>query len=255
MSRVIGSELEEGKVKKKISPIIWIFLGIFIGLVLLIGFFVVKDLHQEDILRGEIEEYLEKDITTDEFVVEIQTTGDYAIVEREIKSYFKELAETVQRIDFLEEDEEFFDILTPENFRVDGPEFVETTKKINNVRVEVNETLQKLSEMCTEEYIMSLIERRNLDSYYVDLYRDFMYSEEDLSEIQQIHDEIVTVREQFDTFLGDCDEIISFLKKNAGEWVIENDSIVFRTDELLAEYQKLISKLLEDGEFDSSWNL
>ena len=39
------------------------------------------------------------------------------------------------------------------------------------------------------------------------------------------------------------EEVLNFLVKNKSSWTIENEQIVFNTDEQVNEYNKLISKI------------
>ncbi len=246
--KVIGSELEE-KPKKKMKLWIKIVLVLLIIGVLVVGIWVGHDLHTEKILVQEIQEFMDKDLETSDFTVSIKTSGDYATVESEIKHYLKELSDLVKKVGEIEEDDTFLNILTIENFKEYGPEFVDSFAKISEVRMNVKSSIERFRELTTEEYINSLIERHNLDSYYVELYQELMYSEEDLKEIEEMRSELSKVGDNFQVFLDDCDNILKFLKDNQEYWVIENDSIVFRTDALLAEYQRLSQKILEDSSF------
>lgn len=247
--KVIGSELETDKKTNKKRTLVCVIISIILILFAIFGYFIYSDLKQEELLRDEIEAYMELDFATDDYSVEVKTTGDYAIVEEAIKTYFKDMSDIVKQVSKLENDEEFLNILTPQNFKNDGPSFTTSLAKIESVRTDVEGNINKFIEMCEEDYIMSLIEKNeNLDSYYVELYRELMYTEEDLKEIQETKEEMVKVRDTFNTFLDDCEEILLFLKKNSGKWLIENDTIIFNTDKLLEEYNALTSKLLENSE-------
>jgi len=247
--KVIGSELETNKKTNKKRTLVCIVISIILILFAIFGYFIYSDLKQEELLRDEIEAYMELDFATDDYLVEVKTTGDYAVVEEAIKTYFKDLSDIVKQVSKLENDEEFLNILTPQNFKNDGPSFTESLEKIKSVRTDVEGNINKFIEMCEEDYIMSLIEKNEtLDSYYVELYRELMYTEEDLKDIKETKDDMVEVRDTFSKFLDDCENILLFLKNNRGKWIIENDSIVFNTDSLLEEYNALTSKLSENSE-------
>jgi len=248
MAKVIGSELESFK-KKRMNPVLKVLLIVIGVFVLVIGGIVVHDLYLEDILTKEIQAYMDKDYFEDDFVVEIKTSGDYATIELEIKNYLKEVSDLAKNISSLEEDEEFINILSVENFKNYGPDFVDSFAKLEEVRNHTKSTIDRFCEITTEEYVDSLIERHHLDSYYVDLFHQYMYSEEDLKEMQETREMLIELGEKFAVFLDDCENILTFLKDHGNDWIVEGGSVIFRTDELLLEYQNLSSKLLEDSDF------
>lgn len=248
---VIGSELESDTNVEKKSQRIWIKIIIAIVLLftIIIGYFVYSDLKEEELLKQEIQTYMQLDFIKDNFNVEIKTSGDYALVESAIKTYFKELSDIVKEINKIENDESFINILTTENFKTDGPDFIVTLKKITDVRKIFDDNINKFVQMCSEEYMLSLITKYDdLDSYYIDLYKELMYTDKDLKDIEDTKNEMLELKGTFSVFLDDCENIIVFLKNNKGKWIIEENSIVFDSDSLLQEYNNLTSKLLENSE-------
>lgn len=250
MAKVIGAELEnEVKVEKKKKTWLWLLLAVVLVIALGVGYFLYSDLRQEELLKDEIEAYMELDFVKDDYTVDVKTKGDYALVEKAIKTYFKEMSDIVKEVSKLENDDEFINILTPDNFKKDGPNFANTLKKIADVRSSIQENIDKFATMCSEEYMLSLIEKyEDLDSYYVDLYKDLMYTNDDLKEIQDTKNEMIELKDNFNVFLDDCESIILFLKNNNGKWMVQGNSIVFDSDALLEKYNLLTSKLLENSE-------
>jgi len=254
MRRVIGSELEDtniGNAKKINKKKTWltIIIGLILCITLLIGYFIYSDLKEEEILKTEIETYMELDFINDEFDLEIKTSGDYAKVERAIKTYFKDFSDIVKEISAIESDDDFLNILTTDNFKEDGPSFLATIKKINDVRSQFQSNIDKFVNMCSEEYILSMITKyEELDNYYIDLYKELMYTKDDLKDIEDTKNEVLELKNEFVVFLNDCENIIMFLKNNGGKWIIEGNSIVFDSNKLLEEYNSLTSKLLENDE-------
>lgn len=249
---VIGNELEDTTVKSKKTnkKKIWlVIIGFVLIIVLFLLYFVYSDLKEEETLRQEIETYMQLDFTKDNFTVEIKTRGDYSLVETSIKTYFKEISDIVKEISKMENDEDFINILTTDNFKTDGPDFNVTIKKISDVRNSFDNNINKLIQMCSEDYILSMITKyEDLDSYYIDLYKELMYTENDLKDIENIKNEMSKLKDTFTAFLDDCENIIIFLKNNKGKWIIEENSIVFDSDVLLSEYNNLTSKVLENSE-------
>ena len=86
----------------------------------------------------------------------------------------------------------------------------------------------------------SYIKDLGLDSVYVDIYnQDLMGDFEELrtdKELQDIFSDLTNI-------LNVYDEAIGFLKGNASEWTIENDTLIFTNDYLLNEYNTIIDKI------------
>ena len=88
---------------------------------------------------------------------------------------------------------------------------------------------------------MKYIKEQNLDSYYEDLYKN-----EIKVYINQEEREDKTVEESINdviSVLSTSETIINFLSENKGKWEIEEDSIVFETQKLSDEYDKLTSEI------------
>ena len=116
--------------KKKI--LIGVLAVIVVALVA-ICYFVFKDGKQEQKLKDELVEISNLTNVTpidvdaiNKKLEETITTGDYATVEKAMKSYLKDSFDNMVRIAELLNDERITGILTAENYQEDGPNFVET---------------------------------------------------------------------------------------------------------------------------------
>lgn len=249
MRTVIGSELEEVVPKSK-NNWLWIVLGVFIVFVIIIGYFVIKDFEQEKVLKEEIASYFEKNLSEDEYVLDVKTTGDYAIVERTIKTYLMELSNLVKEINLTLDDETLLNILSADNYRNDGPDFLVSLQKIEQVRNKVSQNIEKIVGMLNEEYLLSLINEYALDSYYIDFYKEVLYQgKKDLQELEDAKLEYIKIKDNFLLFLSDCENVLKFLKENRGLWTTDGDTVVFESTNLLEKYTELTDKLVLDSAF------
>ena len=80
--------------------------------------------------------------------------------------------------------------------------------------------------------------QKKVDSYYVDLYKNDLIGTVDKEEAN-INKEITQITDILNLY----EEVLNFLVKNKSSWTIENEQIVFNTDEQVNEYNKLISKI------------
>lgn len=233
--------------KKKILKTI---LVIIILLVIGIGYFIYTDFQQEDKLRAELEEInnltnaenIDIDLI-DERLDRIVTTGDYAIVEDAFKSYLRENFENIKQIVNIISDDKITTLLTVENYKEDGKDFVETQNYINTTIKNLEECKTKYKEFFTEEKAMSYINNKGLDSYYIDLYKqefvgDIENDNSDDNTVEKSIDEIIAI-------LNKSESVVNFLINNKDNWEIQGENISFNSDELSKQYSELLEKVTE----------
>ena len=226
--------------KKKIL----IFIGVIVLIVVaLVAYTVVSDLKQEEVLKQEIVNVSNKDILTDNFEVEVKTTGDYAYVEEAVKQYYKDLSDSAKKINYYLNDEELTNILAPENLEKNRPDFAESKELLNEVRQNTTDALNKISDLCEEETIKNLLDKDKVDKYYIDLYEDLMYTDKDLKELQETKQEMDTLSKNLNIFLDKVEEMLTFLETNNNYWYIENNQIYLETEALVEEYNNLYNEL------------
>lgn len=237
--------------------------GLIIGIIVLIavlilgwiGWTIYDQLKQEEILKQEvleIESAMSNVTVEDTGVVnieqvtskleEIKTTGDCAIVEQAIKECFKDIINTSIDLSDIIQEEQIQKILTAENYKTDGSDFLASTAYLSDVKTRIEEEKNTFLELCTEEKIMSYINQKTEDEYLIDLYRQIMIGE---GEIIKPED-----KEKFDTsielinkILNVEEQVINMLKENKDNWIIQNDTIMFYSNELLQQYNSLVNEL------------
>lgn len=224
-----------------------IIIGTVVGVVLLIigfiGYIVIGDLKQEDILRNEIKIISEKDVTKDRYNNPIKTKEDYAVVEKAIKEYLDDYAVTLQNVMKIIEDKTIINMLTADNYQKDGPDFKTSKEFLTNTKKTLSEGLTKLSNMTSTETIMKNIEDKKLDKYYNDLYKELMLNgiaEKDFETAKQY---LQTAGNQMNNLLNVEEQVIDLLIANKGKWKIENGKIVFQETATLNKYNELVQKI------------
>lgn len=230
--------------KKKILIGVGVLLVLIIGV---IGYFVVSDLKQEEKLKNELDELNllvnEENIDVDkvkEMLNRTVTTGDYKVVETSFKEYLSDAFDSVFQIVDILNDDKLVSILTVENYQSDGPNFIETKAYITETKTKLEELKNSYYSFLTEEKAMSYIENKGLDSYYVDLYKEeYVGDMKTANEDKTVEESINQIIE----LLNVSEEVINFLTENSSSWHIEEDLIVFDTDELSNEYLDLINKI------------
>ena len=230
--------------KKKIWITIAVIVAIIVGIIV---YFAITDLNQEEKLRNELTEINdlvnEENINMEEVnkkLDTIVTTGDYAVVEKAFKNYLSDNFDNIIKIVEILNDEKITQILTAENYKNDGPEFVETKTYISTSKQNLETYKQKYEEFFTQDTAMSYINDKNLDDYYIELYKNEFVGdiENDFKEDETSKniDEIIEI-------LDISEDVINLLSENKDSWKIEGDTIVFSTDSLSQEYNNLLANL------------
>ena len=225
-----------------------------IAIILVVGgivIFLARGFTQELAIKNEIQQMDE--MTNDVENVDIEafnqkadtivTTGDYAIVEQAVKAYLKESVNYTLEIKALLDDEQMANIVTADNYETDGPDFVQTTQYLSDSKAKLEEAKTKFPEMFTEEKIMSYIDGKIDDEYYIDFYKEVaigneeeLMSQEDLDTINSSLDTVINI-------LNIEEEMINLLKDNKGTWTIEDGMIIFTSDSVLTAYNDLVAEL------------
>ena len=228
--------------KKKILITLAVLVIIVVGI---IAFFVVSDIQQEKKFNDEMLA-LENMMNTDELDFEaiyektdlIVTKGDYGIIEKAIKSYIKDTALVAEKIIDAINSEEFGTIISIENFEEDGKEFTESKEFIKTTRENLEQYKEEYGNQFDEEKIMSYINDKNLDEYYVDLYKNevLTVSQEDNQTVQDSIDQVIDL-------LDKMEDAIDYLIENKDDWNVIDGSLMFLDQDKLDEYQDILSRI------------
>ena len=224
-------------------------VGAFVALVvILLTVLIVKDLNQEEKLRQELNEIdslinfsnFDYD-TVNERLGKTISNGDYLVVEKAAKKYLKDTIDIILEIADIMEDETLTSILTAQNYLEDGPNFINSKIYIKNTKEQLENYKTKVLKQFDNETVLSYIENKNLDSYYVDFYKSLSFSSE--AEINNNKQDMEESIDSIINMLNVYDEIIDFLIANKNDWVVEDGYIIFENEQLSEEYSNLLLKL------------
>ena len=230
--------------KKKI--LITLLIIIVIALIG-VGYFVFTDMQQEEKLKTELTELSElsnaQEINIDEInnrLDRIVTKGDYATVENAFKTYLRENFNNSIQIANILNDEKITTLLTVENYKEDGKDFIKSKDYITTTKTTLEDCKNKYTEFLTEEKAMSYINDKGLDSYYTDLYKEEfvgdMSSASQDTTVQDSIDEIIKL-------LNTSEKVLNLLSENQNSWELDVENIVFDNQNLSNQYDELINSL------------
>lgn len=229
------------------KAIIGVIIAIVLVIVVGIGILVVNDFRQEDILRQEMLEF--ENLTRaenidlnqiDQRIRELKTTGDYGVLEKAMKDYLADVVNTSIDIANVLNDEKIINALTPENYEADGPDFVQTKQFLEEAKSKIEENKTKVLELLTNEGAMSYIENKNLDQYYIDLYKEIVLSED--TAIEENTNELESSLNEAIRILDIETQVINFLSENKNGWNIQDENIVFNSETLQNQYNEYLSQ-------------
>lgn len=227
---------------KKSKIILIIAIVVILAIIAIFAYSIVSELGQENKLNEEMNEIstiiASNDYTEEEInqrLDERVTDGDYGKVENAAKTYLKDVIKLNIELSQIVNGGELSTMLTSNNYQEDGPEFTNTKEYISSTTQRLEEMKQEYEEYMSTEKVMSYIEKENVDEYYVELYKTIM-GESSYEEISSSIDELIDV-------LNKSNNIIDFLIENKGSWEIQDDMIVFSTNEQIEEYNNLIAQL------------
>lgn len=227
--------------KKKIILVAIIIVLAIVGVV---GYMLASSLMQEITLRKEADAIGKLDITKDSIDMEIKTKGDYGVVEKTMKEYMNTYGTTCKELMDILQDDQMGKILTAENYKNDGKEFVKTKEYITKTKTDFNEKINKLIEMSSEEKMMEVVKEKQLEESYVELYKEIMLGNEIKEDLQEVVSELEEASKAINNRLEVEEKIINLLVENKNKWnVNDNGEIEFETQKLVDEYNNLISSL------------
>lgn len=247
-----NEKTEKGKSKKGV--IIAIIIVLVIIAVSVIGYFTYIG-NQIELLDTEINKSLgilenianedgtiNKDIQID---MEIKTNGKFAIVEEAFKNYMNEVAEISKKADDIFDEETFENLLSEENIKNDGPEFVQTKAKISEAKTKTEEYLDKVIETCSKEKMLTLLDEKEISDYYKEVYKEAIEEATESEDLKKADEELQETKVQISEVLDYMNKILTFLSDNKSAWILEDGQIAFTNQTKLDQYNDLVENAPE----------
>lgn len=228
-------------------------IGIIVGAIVLVvagvgGYLFFNDATQKaKIIEtfAEIEELTKsEDFNMDalnEKTSTIVSSGKYANVEKAAKNYAHDLFNKAFEIRTLLGDEKMAQLLTASNYQQDGPEFVESKKYISETKQKLEEGKTEMVAYLEESKINSYIEAETNDAYSVELYKQLLSEDIEMSETEK--NELEKAIDKVISMLEIEEEVLNFLTENKGKWQVQGEQVLFNSNSLVMEYNGFLTKL------------
>lgn len=185
---------------------------------------------------GNIDKSAEVDMT-------IKTKGGYAVIEKTFKDKINEALQLAKNAGELYSEEDIIAILSIDNMKNDGPEFTETKARLQKMKQNGDDYIDRFIMLCDKNSLVTAIDDKNVSEYYKQLYRNLVFddnTETQLNDaIEQLGKTKVNLQEVFDYLNG----IITFLSDNKDSWEVQNNKIMFKNQDKLNEYNKIVAAI------------
>lgn len=216
-------------------------------IIILSGFYaslkIYKNSKEKELLKNEIIAYSNKDLVNDEFSITIKSQGTYAYIEQAAKNYYKNLSDNIKIINQYINDKDFANILTVENLKKGKLNFVKSHIIINNTKNNVNNAINKITNLCEENTINNLIDKNQISKNEYELFLNIMYQNNDIKELNETKVVMQKLSTNLTNMLDKIDEILNFFENNISAWTCDNNNIYFENEQLAEKYNKLYKEL------------
>lgn len=198
----------------------------------IIGYKFTNNKIQEEILRKELINLVNKDLYKDNYNLKIKTKGEHARTEKKLKKHYKELSSNIKIINSYLNNQDLINILTLDNIKNNAPNFENSYIFIDNVKDKLNTSLSIVINLSSEETIKEILDDKEMD-----------YIKNDLKKLDNINEETQIMVDNLNTFLDKVEVILNLLKNNSNNWYIEDNELYFKTNKLVNEYNSMYNDL------------
>ena len=225
-----------------------VFLFILLDMFLLIGYLVIRDATMLNDLKKEVKTLSKLDITKDRYNRSIKTGGNYAVVEKSIKTYLDDYAVLLQDVLSVVKDPKLIKILSYDNYKEDGPEFTKSLKYLEEKKKKVNKNIDTLLKNSEEDTMKNYIKGKTNDKYYKDLYLELMITKDRKEDFNETKTLLTNTRDKINNVFDTSTELLTFLRDNKDNWVLEDNEIKFKNRNLYNQYNDYISRIQKKEE-------
>ena len=233
---------------KKVRIIKYLIINIVFSVILIALLISIKNQitnmyqpqKEEEKLSKEIEKVeklLKKDELTEKTLNKTITKYDYAKVEKAYKTYLKDYIKVHKSITSFYETLNIENIMTIDNMKKDGKDFVETQKILRSYINQLEKLQKEYQTIITKKDLTKYIDM-NMEKYYINYSKELINSVTITKEEQEW---IVSMKESKNSITNTI-KIFEYLANNKDSWEIKDDNVVFNSQEKLDEYNELLSK-------------
>lgn len=228
------------KKKKNLFIILFILLLLF----LFFGYFVIVNRRvQEDRLLNDIEKFAKQDILNDRTFSSSTVSFKYREVEEVVEDYIDDFYKQYQKVMSYANDQELTTLLSVSNYLEDGKEFNNSLKYVEKVRTDFQKDIDKLFQFCTKKGIVEFSNESSLSDYYQEVFVSSVLNSSLFVKLKSYKESFLESENQMNKVFNTVTSTLAFLKTNADDWKIEDNEIQFSTEDLVNQYNDLVSNI------------
>lgn len=239
------AEIKKNEINKN-SSVKKGFVGILVVVFIFVLFCVVakiNDNNKEKVLNNKVNQLASMNsINTDFNNVDVSGNGTYQVIADTVKEFLIKYSNVMKKIqvDLQEEQAIANTMLVEENYKNDAPNFVNSLNAVNDAKARFDADIEEYNNLVSQHSIMKLIEDKKVSAEYVELYRNYFFSESMLREkILKDSSTILSTKNTVDNTYTGIINIFNFLVTNAGKWEINNGKVIFNDFGLTAQFTAL----------------
>lgn len=225
------------------KKLVLVILCIIVNTFLILGFLFLRNATMLNDLKKEANILSKLDITKDRYNRKIRTRGDYANVEKTVKTYLDDYAVSLQKMLGVMTDSKLTQLFSYDNYTNDGPEFKESIVYLQSAKEEFNLQVDKLLINSEEDTICAYGKEKIKDNNYYTLYLDMILNDSMKKQFSDTKEILVQTKTRTNEVFDISAELLNFLITNKDSWKLEEGEIRFQTDVLYNQYNLYVSRL------------
>ena len=242
-------KLRKLKRKLKKAPILLIVLILIIAIIVvfLISYTIMNNNKEYNNLVKEALEINNKLTINniDKYYIEnisnkkISKTKENIILEAAIEDFSREYMQIKEAAIAEIKDQTYANLLVAPNYQADAPTFATSHVYIKNKSDNLKSHKEKLNTIVSKTYNTKFIKERTSDKNTIKKYNILVKNIINKKEIELLNSNI----DEVEYILQTTDSILTYLGNNSNAWHIENNEIIFISNEVKTEYENMISKI------------
>lgn len=219
------------------------FIFIILILVIVFGYFFVNRRVQEDKLFTDVSQITKINYIEKYRFPTSSVSGQYLEVEDYIEKFLKSFSKQASKVISYGEDSKLEKLLSVDNYSEDGPEFLDSIAYIEERESDFQQDMNRLLLYFDKSYVRNYISDCNLSSYYKKLFNQAMFHDGIYNQLFSLKEDFLDSSSYIEQIYEGSLDVLDFLRSHSNDWKIEGDEIQFSTEELVNQYQDLVSKI------------
>ena len=176
----------------------------------------------------------------DEVLQRTVSSGNYAKVEKSLKSYVGDLVSNINDIKAVTDDEAVYDSLEGTYLAKNADKLDDTIAKLTEASKKVDELTENANKLYNEEDVKAYIADQQLGESYSKLFIEnakLFYDDDELRD--NYSNTLKLLRSSIKVEI----EAVGYLKNHRSDWEIKDGKLVFKNDAASNEYTKILEKV------------